>query len=99
MPTHTVRVIARITANLAHVATVRGILTTVVVATRHEPGCLRDDLLHNHADPGDFTIVEEWQSDAAEQHHMSSSHVLTALGELDGLLGAAPDIRRYWVVI
>ncbi len=99
MPTQPLRVIARITASPDHVAAVRRILTTVVVATRHETGCLRYDLLQNHADPGDFTIVEEWLSAQAEQQHLLSAHVQAALGELHGRLGAEPDIRRYMVVI
>lgn len=92
------RVIAHVTAKPDTVDPVRAILTSLVDATRWEPGCLSYQLLQNRSDATDFTFVEEWASAQAEQAHFSTTHVADALRQLAGLLAAEPDIRRYIVV-
>lgn len=92
------RVIAQARAKPDHVAQVREILTALVEATRREPGCLSYELLQNHDDPTAFAFVEQWASQAAEQAHFVTPHVLTALQQLTGLLASEPQIRRYGVV-
>jgi quinol monooxygenase YgiN len=49
-------------------------------------------------DQTDFTFVEEWQSDAAIDAHLTTKHIRDALTKLPGLVSAEPDIRRYSVV-
>jgi quinol monooxygenase YgiN len=92
------RVIARVTANPDTVDSVRAILTSLVEATRREPGCLSYQLLQNRSEPVDFTTIEEWASAEAERAHISTAHVSDAIRRLTGLLAAEPDIRRYSVV-
>ena len=98
MPVGSLRVVARIVARADSVAEVRSILTGLVGPTRGEPGCVSYELLQNRSDPTDFTFVEEWESDAALDAHLSSEHIRDALLNLPGLLAAEPDIRRYSVV-
>jgi quinol monooxygenase YgiN len=89
------RVLARAKAKPDHIAPVRDILSALVEPTRQEPGCLTYELLQNSADPTDFVFVERWASAAAEQAHLATPHVSSALQQLVGLLVAEPEICRY----
>ena len=92
------RVIARAKAKPDRVAQVRAILIALVEATRREPGCLSYELLQNHDDPTDFAFIERWASQAAEQAHFMTPHLLATLQQLSGLLASEPQICRYGVV-
>lgn len=96
--TPTLHVVARITARPDTVAKVQTLLRGLLEPTRREPGCLRYTLLCNHADPTDFTFVEEWADQAALDAHLASPHVQAALAEVPRLLAAPPDIRSYAVL-
>lgn len=98
MPTHTLHVVAHIRVESGHEDAGRAVLTALLEPTRREPGCIRYELLQNSSDPGDFTFVEEWESDAALDAHLATPHVQAALARLRPLLGAPPDIRRYRLV-
>ncbi len=80
------------------VGEVREVLSGLVAPTRAEAGCVSYELLQNRADATDFTFVEEWESDAALDAHLTTEHIREALSRLPGLLAAEPDIRRYSVV-
>lgn len=92
------RIIARAKAKPDQVAQVRAILIALVEATRREPGCLSYELLQNHDDPTDFAFIERWASQAAEQAHLKTPHLLATLQQLSGLLASEPQICRYGVV-
>ena len=92
------RVVARMVAKAGGVGEVRSILSGLVGPTRGERGCVSYELLQNRSDPTDFTFVEEWESDAALDAHLSTEHIREAMSRLPGLLAAEPDIRRYSVV-
>jgi quinol monooxygenase YgiN len=91
----TVHVVARITAKPGKEENLFDILRQIVAPTRREAGCIRYELFRNDADPTDFTFVEEWESDAAIDSHMVTPHIQAAFATVEGLLAAAPDIRRY----
>jgi quinol monooxygenase YgiN len=97
-PRTPVRVVARLTAKLEHVAEVREILSGLVEKTRTEPGCVEYALLVNSADPTDFTFVETWTDNAALDAHSASVHVVEASTRLPRLLAGPADIRRYGVL-
>jgi quinol monooxygenase YgiN len=56
---------------------------------------IKYELLQNQYDPTDFTFVEEWASNEALNSHLDSPHFQAAAAKLEGLVTAAPDIRRY----
>ena len=86
------------TARPDTVAEVHALLRGLLEPARREPGCRRYTLLHNPADPADFTFVEEWADAAALDAHLASPQVQAALAQAPPLLAAAPDIRRYTVI-
>ena len=98
MTTETVRVVARITAQPGKVEELKSILLDVVGPTRQDLGCISYQLLQNREDPGDFTFVEEWESDTAIDAHLVTAHVQDALSKAQPLLSVAPDIRRYVII-
>jgi quinol monooxygenase YgiN len=91
----TVRVVARVVALSDKVEDVKSVLIALIEPTRQEDGCIVYELLQNHADPTDFTFIEEWESKALLDTHLASAHIAKAESQLDGLLAAEPDIRVY----
>ncbi|MBK5915617.1 putative quinol monooxygenase [Rhodocyclus purpureus] len=89
----TVHIVARFTARPDTVAQLRPILQGLLEPTRKEAGCLRYELLHNAADPTDFTFVEEWADDAAIDAHLQTPHLLDAVARSQAL--STLDVRRY----
>ena len=99
MPPARLQVVAHITARRESVDEVRAVLERLVPPTRAEAGCLRYELFQNQADPTDFTFVEEWAGDDALDAHLRTPHVSAALARAASLLAAAPDIRRYRLIV
>lgn len=91
----TVHVVARLTARPETVTDVQNLLLRLLEPTRQEPGCLRYELLHNAADPTDFTFVEEWADETALEAHFTTPHLQAAFVQVPPLLAMPPDIRRY----
>ncbi len=98
MSSHTLRVVARIVALPNTVEAVKSILNSIVLPTRQEQGCIRYELLQNHADPRDFTFVEEWENESLLEKHLASSHIQAASLELKDLVTVPPDIRCYCLI-
>jgi len=98
MMENTIRIVARLISNTDTVDQVRSILSDLIEPTCNESGCISYELLQNRADQTDFTFVEEWESDAAIDAHLTTKHIRDALTKLPGLLSVGPDIRRYSVV-
>ena len=63
-----------------------------------EKGCTGYQVLQNNADPCDFTLVEEWTSEAALDAHLQTAHVQEAFAKGGPLLAQPPDARRYSVI-
>lgn len=95
MSNPTIRVVARIVALPEQVEQVKVILTELIEQTRAEAGCIQYELLQNQTDLTDFTFVEEWGSAGELDAHLGNTHILSAIEQLDGLLAAPLDIRRY----
>lgn len=95
MSDSTVRVVARLVALPDKVEELKAVLLELIEPTRQEAGCIQYELLHNVSEPTDFTFVETWKSDKDLDIHLTSVHIQRALEQVDGLLAALPDIRRY----
>ena len=95
MAEETLKVIARIKARPEKIDEMRALLSGLVAPTRAEAGCVRYQLLHNTADPADFTFVEEWRDDAALESHFNTEHVKSALTRFQELAAEPMDVRRY----
>lgn len=95
MPIQSLRVIVPIVSKKESVEQMRDLLVSLIAPSSAEKGCLSYELLHNLQDPTDFTVIEEWQSDAHYAGHLASPHVQAALGRLAELWAKPLEIRRY----
>ena len=95
---NSIRVVAKVIAKPDSVIQVCSILSDLLEPTRRESGCICYELLQNRIDPTDFTFVEDWETDAAIDAHLTTNHISDALAKLPGLISGEPDIRRYRVV-
>ena len=98
MPASSLRVVARIKAKPEKVGEVRELLRGLVEPTRKESGCISYELLQNTKDPTDFTVVEEWESEAALASHAASDHLKAIGPKLQPVVEEAPDIRTYLAI-
>lgn len=90
-----VHVIARFVARPGKEEALKAVLSALIAPSRRELGCYVYDLLENPAAPGDLCFVERWESEKAVDQHAASDHVKQALSQIEGLVDAPPDIRRY----
>ncbi|MCC5636382.1 antibiotic biosynthesis monooxygenase [Nostoc sp. CHAB 5844] len=98
MSNQTTRVVARLIALPDKVEELKTVLLELIEPTRQEVGAIKYELLQNQSDPIDFTFVEEWTSNEALDTHLNSPHLQAAVAKLEGLVAAAPDIRRYYLL-
>jgi quinol monooxygenase YgiN len=93
------RIIMRLAAKTDQVEALRAVLLAVARAARREPGCRGYQVMQNHADPTDFTLVEDYADQAALDAHLAAAHTQEAFAKGVPLLAAEPDMRRYSIVI
>ncbi|PYS98171.1 MAG: antibiotic biosynthesis monooxygenase [Acidobacteria bacterium] len=94
----TVIVVAHLKARPETIDATRELLTSLILPTRIEEGCVTYELYQNEADPTDFTFIEEWTSDEDLDAHLESDHLKGSAAEGANLYAAPPDIRRYKLV-
>lgn len=99
MSDRTIRVVARVIALPDRIEQLKTVLSQLVTPTRAETGCLQYDLFQNQQDPTDFTFIEEWETETALSNHLQSEHIQIAYQQVEGLVAAEPDIRRYTKII
>ena len=92
------KVILRLIANAEKIDELRAVLLELAAQSHLEAGCLNYDVLQNTGDPNDFTLVEEWTTEAALDAHLKTQHVQDAFAKGVPLLAKEPDNRRYSVV-
>ena len=92
------RVILRLATRPDAVAVLRSILLELAAQSRKERDCISYQVLQNSADPCEFTLLEEWTSEAALDAHLATPHVQTALAQGGPLLTKGLDARRYLTV-
>ena len=68
------------------------ILAKYVVVSRGHPGCRNIDLCVSVTNPGQFVIIEKWESPEAQRVHFDSSEMVEMAKACTGLLSAPPEI-------
>lgn len=94
----TVHVVARYLAKPGKEEALKAVLSALIAPSRREIGCYQYDLLVNPGDPRDFCFVERWENDKALDLHRETDHLKAAIAQVEGLVDAPPDIRRYHLV-
>ena len=94
----TVHVVARYIAKPGKEEEVKAVLMELIAPSRRELGCYQYDLLRNPADPREFCFVERWGSEKALDEHAASAHLKAARTQVEPLVEAPPDVRRYHIL-
>jgi quinol monooxygenase YgiN len=90
-----VTVVAHLDVARAGLDRAQGYLRDYVLASEHQPGALRMQLLQQVAASNHFTLVEVWASDDAYEAHIASPEVRAFHARLDPLLGSPHDERIF----
>lgn len=87
---------------VSHVDTIGGVqgggpdfVREVAEASRHEPGCLRYDVLQSTTRANHFTVVETWASQAAFDAHAAAAHTKQYRESVQPVTGSPLDERVY----
>lgn len=99
MTGETLRVVARMVAFPDRIEEAKALLIAIVAPTRQEPGCIRYELLQNQLNPTEFVFIEEWESEAALNTHLSSPHISEALAQVPLLMASGPEIVPHTLLI
>jgi quinol monooxygenase YgiN len=59
----------------------------------NEPGCKRYELCRSTVNPATFVVVENYEDQAAVDHHGKTPYFLEAFGKMGPLLAGAPKIE------
>ena len=90
-----VHIHARITVKPESAAAAKGILTTLVHASRKEAGCIAYELFQRADAPHEFRTIEQWADKAAVDGHMGSAHVGAAIAAAGPMFTAPPEILTF----
>lgn len=74
------------------------VLSKYVVLSRMDGAARNIDLVVSATRPGRFTIVEKWDSEAAQRAHFDSDVMVEMAAACNGLLTAPPDIDLHEAV-
>ena len=73
--TDVLNIVARIKAGPGQADSLEKEMTLLVADTRKEAGCIRYDLFRDMQDPDIFVFVEEWETRALWESHMTGKAI------------------------
>jgi quinol monooxygenase YgiN len=88
-------VFARIRGHPDKADELRRRLLELVELTRTEYGCLSCEMIENHCDSTEFTLLEQWLLEEDHNAHFVTERIRNAMKHFPGLLTAELDLRRY----
>lgn len=71
------------------------VLSKYVVLSRQHPGCRNIDLCSSVTTPGQYLVIEKWETPLAQRAHFDSPDMVEMARACDGLLEARPAIELY----
>lgn len=93
-----ITVVARLKARDGMESRVKSELLKMVEETHKEPGCINYDLHSSIDDPKTFLFHENWESRAALDKHMQTSHFLRLSSLVPELFSEDPEIKLYELI-
>lgn len=90
-----IHILARITVKPEAAGAARDVLTTLVNASRKEPGCIDYQLLQRADAPHVFQTVELWSDQASIDTHMAAANVGAAIAAAGPMFTAPPEILAF----
>ena len=71
------------------------VLSKYVVLARTEPGCRNIDLCASVAEPGQYLVIEKWDSPESQRAHFDSPTMVEMATSCSGLLAGPPQIELW----
>ncbi len=91
----TVNVVAKFVAKEGREAELKAALTGLVAPTRKDPGYLAYDLYASTERPGEFVLVEAWESKTLLEAHLATPHLKEFLAAGPELLAQPGEIKLF----
>ncbi len=88
-----VNVVAKFVAKPGQEAAVKAALTALVAPTRQDPGYIAYDLYESVERPGEFVLVEAWESRELLAKHLDTPHLNDFKAKAPGLLAQPMEVR------
>ena len=82
----TINVVATIKAKAGKEKELENVLTSLVMETHKEPGCLTYALHRSVNNAATFIFVEKWASETALNSHLQSPHIAKAMAQKEALI-------------
>lgn len=70
---------------------------TLAAASRTEPGCISYRLYEDTEIENEFVFLEEWESDAALQQHLATSHIAEFMHAVPATIVAPPEVKFHLI--
>jgi len=96
--TEQVYVLATFVARPGQEKSLDALLRGLLAPTRAETGCIRYDLWQNSEEPAEYTLVEQWESEAALDAHLETPHLQDALSRFDALLAEPLVLKKHRLI-
>ncbi len=90
-----VNVVARFVAKPGQEAALRDALTGLVAPTRKDPGYIAYDLYAATERPGEFVLVEAWESRELLAAHLDTPHLNSFKAKAPELLAAPMSVKLF----
>lgn len=90
-----IHVLARITVQPESAGAACDVLTTLVNASRKEPGCIDYQLLQRADAPHVFQTIELWADQTSIDAHMAAANVGAAIAAAGPMFAAPPEILTF----
>ncbi len=86
---------AKFVAKPGQEAVLKTALTALVAPTQKDPGYIAYDLYESTARPGEFVLVEAWESRELLASHLDTPHLNDFKAKAPGLLAAPMSVKLF----
>ena len=91
----TVNVVAKFVAKPGQEAALKAALTALIAPTQKDPGYIAYDLYESSQRPGEFVLVEAWQSKELLASHLDTPHLNGFKAKAPGLLSEPMSVKLF----
>jgi quinol monooxygenase YgiN len=82
-----------------HQEDLKAVLAEMAGEAKHDPGCLRFDLLQNPEDDKQFMFSELWESETALAEHLKMPYLPRYRERRTPFLAGGPEISKWTMIV
>jgi quinol monooxygenase YgiN len=91
-------VVAKLQARAGKEEALRKLIEPAIERTRKEKGCRRYSVMQDRQNPAVITLLEEWDTEADLDTHLTLPHLQKIFAEFKDVLAVPPDVVRYKLI-